>query len=92
MNRMSQRIDDTRLKVVHLIEAWKAGADTVEKLQASYPYLTLAQIHAALAFYYDHQERIDAEIRENLREFHASRAETTETRAGRKLREQGLRP
>ena len=27
-----------------------------------YPHLSLAQIHAALAYYYEHQEELDAEI------------------------------
>ncbi|MDX1946386.1 MAG: hypothetical protein SFU86_13375 [Pirellulaceae bacterium] len=28
----------------------------------AYPHLSLAQIHAALAYYYDHQQEIDQQI------------------------------
>ena len=40
---------------------------TPEEIVATYPHLTLADVHAALAYYYDHQEQIDAEIREGER-------------------------
>ena len=40
---------------------------TPEEIVADYPHLTLADVHAALAYYYDHQEQIDAEIREGER-------------------------
>ena len=33
-----------------------------EELVRRFPHLTLAQVHAALAYYYDHREEIDAEI------------------------------
>ena len=30
-----------------------------------YPYLKLAEVHSAMAWYYDHQPEIDAEIQAN---------------------------
>ncbi|MFO0810129.1 MAG: DUF433 domain-containing protein [Gemmataceae bacterium] len=36
-------------------------------IQKQHPHLTLAQIHAALSYYYDHREAIDAEIAEDDR-------------------------
>jgi uncharacterized protein (DUF433 family) len=36
-----------------------------EELIESFPHLTLAQVHDALSYYYDHQVEIDAEIRAN---------------------------
>jgi uncharacterized protein (DUF433 family) len=35
-----------------------------EQIQSAYPYLSLAQVYAALAYYYDHKLEIDAEIAE----------------------------
>src|SRR5947209_17538853 len=32
------------------------------EIHFQYPYLSLAQIHAALSYYFAHQERVDAEI------------------------------
>jgi uncharacterized protein (DUF433 family) len=39
-----------------------------EELVRSFPHLTLAQIHDALSYYYDHQAEIDKEITTNLSE------------------------
>ena len=33
--------------------------------EAHYNELTLAQVHAALSYYYDHQPEIDAELQQN---------------------------
>ncbi|HSZ57103.1 MAG TPA: hypothetical protein VK797_15655 [Tepidisphaeraceae bacterium] len=33
-----------------------------EQIQRQHPHLSLAQIHSALANYYDHQAQLDAEI------------------------------
>jgi uncharacterized protein (DUF433 family) len=86
------RVDGTPFKVVLLVEAWKAGGATVEALQGGYPQLTLAQIHAVLAYYYDHQREIDADIERRLRESEAARAASPETPGRRKLRDMGQRP
>ena len=86
------RIDDTRLKVIHLIEVWKSGASTPEKLRDAYPHLSLAQIHAALAYYYDHQSEVDDEIARALKAFDTARANAPETPGRKKLRDLGLRP
>lgn len=44
------------IKIAHGQE-WDAAA-----MHENYPDLTLAQIHSAFAFYYDHQAEIDADI------------------------------
>ena len=38
---------------------------TPEELAAEFPHLTLAQIHDALSYYYDHQEEIDRDLAAN---------------------------
>ncbi|GJL58929.1 MAG: hypothetical protein NPIRA03_17860 [Nitrospirales bacterium] len=38
---------------------------TPEELITKFPYLTLAQIHDALAYFYDNQEEINTDFREN---------------------------
>jgi uncharacterized protein (DUF433 family) len=63
--------------------AWIAGANTKvievaldkmaygwspEEIHFQHPHLSLAQIHSALAYYYDHQQEIDAEIERRRRE------------------------
>jgi hypothetical protein len=37
-----------------------------DEIQRQHPYLSLAQIYAALAYYHDHQDEIDREIDERL--------------------------
>ena len=39
-----------------------------EELVRTFPHLTLAQVHDALSYYYDHQAEIDDEMRKNLSE------------------------
>ena len=55
-------VDDTNVKVVEVVMSKQAYDLTPEELHAQYPHLSLAQIHAALAYYYDHQEELDAEM------------------------------
>jgi hypothetical protein len=37
-----------------------------EEMHFQHPHLSLAQIHTALAYYYDHQADLDAEIERRL--------------------------
>jgi uncharacterized protein (DUF433 family) len=57
-------IDDTNVKVIEVAVDKLAHGSSPEEMHFQYPHLSLAQIHAALAYYYDHQAELDAEIRE----------------------------
>jgi hypothetical protein len=48
---------------VELVEEVKTHGWSPEELAYQHPHLTLGQVHAALAYYWDHQEEIEAEIR-----------------------------
>jgi uncharacterized protein (DUF433 family) len=68
-------IDDTNIKVIevvleHLGHGWNA-----ESIQENHPELTLAQVYAALAWYYDNQEEVDAEIEQQAERLLALREE-----------------
>ena len=52
----------TRIPVRLLYLRLRAG-DSVEAIQRAYPRLTLAQIHDALSYAYDHLSQIEEEIR-----------------------------
>jgi hypothetical protein len=41
---------------------------SVDEILQSLPHLTQSQVHAALAFYFDHQADIDRELRRNADE------------------------
>jgi uncharacterized protein (DUF433 family) len=55
-------IAGTTMKVVELITSVKAYNWTPEQLLENYPHLSLSKIHSALAYYWDHQAAIDADI------------------------------
>ena len=86
------RIDGTRLKVIHLVKAMMAQKLNPEQLREEFPHLTLAQIHDALSYYYDHEAEIQAELRaaddlvEKLREEAGPSPVAARLRAEGKLR------
>ena len=63
-------IDDTNIKVIEVaLEKIAHGSSPEEIYDQHRGHLSLAQIHAALTFYFDHQAEMDAEIDRQLREF-----------------------
>jgi uncharacterized protein (DUF433 family) len=52
----------TNMKVVELVMAQMAYGWSPEELLFQHPYLTLGQIHSALAYYWDHKDELDADI------------------------------
>ena len=79
-------VDETNVKVAeialdHLAYGWSADA-----LHEQFPHLTLGQIHAALAFFYDHQEEFEREMLRREREVAGWRAEAGESALQRRLR------
>ncbi|HVG29580.1 MAG TPA: DUF433 domain-containing protein [Pyrinomonadaceae bacterium] len=55
-------IADTRVKVIEVAIDKLAHGSSPEEIHFQYPHLSLAQIHASLAYYYDHQAELDADI------------------------------
>jgi uncharacterized protein (DUF433 family) len=51
-----------RLTVQQIVICHRRGRQSPEDIIADYPGLTLADVHAALAYYFDHQTEIDADI------------------------------
>jgi len=71
--------------------AWVAGANTKvkeivldklaygwspEEMHFQHPNLSMAQIHATLAYYYENQEKFDEEIRRDLAEVDQLRSQS----------------
>jgi uncharacterized protein (DUF433 family) len=56
----------TRTKVRMVVIDSNAGRSPAW-IHKQYPHLSLSQIHAALAYYYEHKDEIDREIEESAR-------------------------
>jgi len=58
-------IAGTRVRIMDLVGAYKAGVPVVELQEYfSSRALTLSEIYAALAYYFDHQEELEAAFAE----------------------------
>jgi uncharacterized protein (DUF433 family) len=55
-------ISGTTMKVIELVTAQKAYGWSPEEIHFQHPYLTMSQIHSALAYYWDCKVEIDADI------------------------------
>jgi uncharacterized protein (DUF433 family) len=58
----------TRVAVRHVAAFLKAGSTVEEIAQTSLPHVPPAAIHEAIAYYYDHQAEIEAELAANTQE------------------------
>jgi uncharacterized protein (DUF433 family) len=55
-------ISGTTMKVIEIVTAQKAYGWSPEEIHFQHPYLTMSQIHSALAYYWDYQTEIDTDI------------------------------
>ena len=53
----------TRIKVSHIAIEYEQMGMTPDEIVVAHPHLTLAEVHAALSYYYDHIHEINADIR-----------------------------
>jgi uncharacterized protein (DUF433 family) len=82
-------IDDTNVKVIEVVQDYLAYGWSPEEMHLQHPHLSLAQIHAALSFYYDHQSEFDAQIQEGLKRAQSAVAESQNSPLRQKLRTLG---
>jgi uncharacterized protein (DUF433 family) len=55
-------IDGTRHRVIDIVADHVAHGYSAAQIVEQYPDLTLAQVHAALTYYYDHQDAMDTAL------------------------------
>jgi len=82
-------IDQTNVKVIEVVMDKLAHASSPEEMHFQYPHLSLAQIYAALAYYYDHQAEIDAHIERSARHYEGLRSQARETPLHKRLKAMG---
>lgn len=80
------KLAGTTMKVVELVMAQKAHGWSPEELHFQHPHLSLGQIHGALAYYWDHQEELDAEIDRLSRFAQQAREEASSSPLAEKIR------
>jgi len=57
-------IAGTRIRVWDIYVASEIRGETPDQIIAQYPSLTLAQVHAALAYYWDNREAIEQQMKQ----------------------------
>ena len=81
------RIRVAQIAIDYLNHGWSP-----DEICIHYPHLKPAEVHSAMAYYFDHREQIDAEIEREKQESEASRHHAPPTPAEARLRAQGLLP
>ncbi len=79
-------IADTKVKVIEVALDKLAHGSSPEEMHFQYPHLSMAQIHAALAYYYDHQKEFDSQILRDLSEVNDLAAQNAHLPFQQKLR------
>ena len=82
-------ITGTNMKVVELVMAQMAHGWSPEELHFQHPYLSLGQIHSALAYYWDHKDELDADIERRRRYAEEAHREAGPSPLANKVRDQG---
>jgi uncharacterized protein (DUF433 family) len=57
------RVAGTRIRVQDIV-LWTEQGMSPDEIVTDYPQLSLADVHAALAYYFDHREQIERHIQE----------------------------
>ena len=83
-------IAGTTMKVIELVLEQTAYGWSAEELHFQHPYLSLGQIHSALAYYWDHKDDLDQEIARRLHTVDELRQNQPPLSLRERLRTQGL--
>jgi uncharacterized protein (DUF433 family) len=79
-------VDTPRLKVKMLVESVRVYGG-IEETIVAFPHLTRAQLHAAMAYYYDHQKELDEIMRQDKEFVEKMRASTPDSPLTIRVRE-----
>ena len=78
-------IDGKNVKVAEVVLDHLAYGWSAEAIHEQHPHLSLAEIHSALAHYYDHTAEMDAEIDLQEKELKTLQASTAESSLQKRL-------
>lgn len=83
-------ITGTTMKVIELVSSYIAFGWSPEELHFQHPYLSMGQIHSALAYYWDNKTELDLDMQRRLENVEKLRQNAGESALVKKLRTQGL--
>ncbi len=83
-------ISGTRTKVIEVALDRIAYHWDADEMHRQHPHLSLAQIYAAMTYYYDHLEEMNQEIERQLDGVAAFREKLEDSTVRIKLKQQGL--
>jgi uncharacterized protein (DUF433 family) len=78
-----------RVRVAQIVADYLAYGWSAEEMCRQHPYLKPAEVHAALAYYYDHADEIDAEVRAEAEQAERDRQAAPRSPLFHRLRAQG---
>jgi len=67
-NRGIAWIGGTKVKIIEVVLDKVAYGSSPEEIHFQHPNLSLAQIHGALTYYYENQDKVDEQIKRGLKE------------------------
>ena len=74
-------------KVIEVVVEKLGHGSSPEEMHFQYPHLSLAQIHAALSFYHEHETELEAEIERRLLEVNELASGEPDSTLRQRLRE-----
>jgi hypothetical protein len=78
-----------RLRVSQIVADYLAHGWSPEEMCRQHPDLTLSEAHSAMAYYFDHQQEIDLELRTELEQSERDRRTALPSNLLLRLRAQG---
>src|SRR5262245_35248062 len=79
-----------RIRVAQIAMDYLAYGWSPDEMFRQHPYLTLAEAHAAMGYYFDHQNEIDREIGTEIEQVEQARAQAGRSLFFLRLRAKGL--
>jgi len=79
-----------RVRISQIVMDYLAYGWSVEEMCRQHSYLMMAEAHAAMAYYFDHQEEIDGEIRSEWGEAEQAKSQKVRSAFWVRMQAKGL--
>jgi uncharacterized protein (DUF433 family) len=79
-----------RIRVAQIVMDYLAHGWSPDEMCRQHPYLAPAEAHAAMTYYFDHQDEIDAEIRSEVEQVEHDRATAPKSPFYVRMRAKGI--